>query len=173
MESRHEMKLVTERLEIIPIDYNQLKLLTENVLQFERELNCKYCGEKMEGIILNIFKAQIELVRKNNENYFWYTFWLFKIKNEGKFIGSACFKNSPDNNCQVEIGYGINEKFQNKGYTTEAIKAMCEWALKQPLVSKVVAETEKGNIPSQKVLEKCNMIIFKETEECYWWQLTN
>lgn len=167
------MKLETERLEIIPLNYNQLNLLTENVIQFERELNCKYCGEEMEGIIADIFKAQIQLVQKNSKNYFWYTFWLFKIKNEGKFIGSACFKNSPDDNDQVEIGYGTNKEFQNYGYTTEAVNAMCEWALKQPSVSKVVAETEKDNIPSQKVLKKCNMEIFKETEECYWWQLIN
>lgn len=49
---------------------------------------------------------------------------------------------------------------------------MCEWALKQPSVIKIVAETEKENVPSQRVLKKCNMKIYKEIEECYWWELT-
>jgi RimJ/RimL family protein N-acetyltransferase len=48
---------------------------------------------------------------------------------------------------------------------------MCNWALQQSCVTKVVAETEKDNIPSQKVLKKCNMKIFKETKECFWWEL--
>lgn len=166
------MKLETDRLEIIPLNYNQLKLLTEDVDQFERELNCQYCGEEMEGIILDIFKGQVEIVEKNRESYFWHTFWLFRIKNEGKFIGSACFKNSPDDKGEVEIGYGINENFRNYGYTTEAVSAMCKWAFKRPNVTRILAQTEKGNIASQKVLRKCNMKIFKETEKRYWWQLT-
>lgn len=165
------MILETDRLEIIPLNGHQLKLITEDIIQFEKEVNCQYCGEEMEGIILQIFKGQIEVVQRNSENYFWYTFWLLKLKNEGKFIGSACFKNAPDNNRQVEIGYGINKNFKNSGYTTEAVNAMCKWALKQPSVTKIVAETEKDNIPSQRVLKKCNMKMFMETEKCFWWEL--
>lgn len=52
------------------------------------------------------------------------------------------------------------------------MNAMDEWALKQPSVIKTVAETEKENVPSQRVLKKCNMKIYKEIEECYWWELT-
>jgi ribosomal-protein-alanine N-acetyltransferase len=166
------MILETDRLEIIPLNGHQLKLLTEDMNQFEQEMNCQYCGEEMEGMILEFFKGQIEAVQKNSENYFWHTFWLFKLKNEGKFIGSACFKNAPYDNGQVEIGYGINKNFQNLGYTTEAVNALCKWALNQPYVTRLVAETEKDNIPSQRVLKKCNMKLFKETEECFWWELT-
>lgn len=71
----------------------------------------------------------------------------------------------------MEIGYGINNSFENLGYTTEAVNAMCKWALKQPSVTKIIAETEKTNIPSQRVLKKCNMKMYKETENCYWWEL--
>lgn len=166
------MKLETNRLDIIPLSAHQLKLLTEDIERFEQELKCQYCGEDMEGFILQLFKGQIEVVQKHSENYLWHTFWLFRLKNENKFIGSACFKNAPSDNSEVEIGYGINKNFENKGYTTEAIKAMCEWALSQPFVTKIIAETDKVNIPSQRVLRKCNMEIYKETDECYWWQLT-
>ena len=166
------MKLETERLEIIPLTGQQLKLLTEDIIQFEQELNCQYCGEEMEGFILRLFKKQIKVVEDNSKEYFWHSFWLFKLKNQEKFIGSAAFKNSPDSNGRVEIGYGINKNFQGLGYTTEAIKAMCNWALKQPTVTKVVAETLKSNTKSQSVLKKCNMKLFHETEEYYWWQLT-
>lgn len=58
------MKLRTDRLEIIPLNGQQLKLITEDIIQFEQELNCQYCGEKMEGIILQIFRGQIEALKK-------------------------------------------------------------------------------------------------------------
>ena len=166
------MKLKTERLELIPLNAYQLKLLTEDIIQFEKEIQCQYCGEEIEGGILKIFRGQIEVIKTNHGDYLWHTFWLFKLRNTDKFIGSASFKNIPSDRGEVEIGYGINKKFENYGYTTEAVNAMCEWALKQPGVKKIVAETEKGNIKSQRVLEKCKMIQFKETEDCYWWELT-
>lgn len=165
------MKLETDRLEIIPLNADQLRLVTDNMIQFEQSMDCQYCGEAMEGIILRIFKGQIEAVLKNCQDYLWHTFWLFKLKHEEKFIGSACFKNSPKAHGEVEIGYGINQKFGNFGYTTEAVNAMCEWALKQPMVTKITAETDKENIPSQRVLQKCNMKMFKETEKHYWYEL--
>lgn len=166
------MTLETERLILIPLKGDQLKLLTENIAKFEKELNCEYYGEEMEGEILEIFEGQVEIV-KNNNNYIWHTFWLFKMKNESKFIGSACFKGEPSKNGDVEIGYGINKNYENRGYTTEAVKAMCEWALKQHHVTKVIAETEKDNFASHKILEKCNMKQYKETTDCYWWQLVS
>lgn len=166
------MILETDRLQIIPLNGPQLKLITEDIIQFENELNCQYCGEEMDGEILQIFKGQIEVIENDSKNYIWHTFWLFKLKNEEKFIGSACFKNAPDDKGQVEIGYGINKRYENLGYTTEAVNSMCEWALKQPSVTKIIAETEKENIASQKILKKCNMKMFKETEDYYWWELS-
>lgn len=163
--------LLTDRLEIIPLNAHELELITDDVKQFEKELNCEYRGEEMEGIILKIFKGQIDAVKKSGEQYYWNTFWLFRIK-DNEFIGSACFKGAPNEKGQVELGYGINKQYQNYGYTTEAVKEMCKWALKQSDVNEVIAETEKQNIASQKVLIKCNMIKYKETEDCYWWKLT-
>jgi RimJ/RimL family protein N-acetyltransferase len=37
-------------------------------------------------------------------------------RKENTVVGSACFKGEPDENHQVEIGYGTDEKFRNRGY---------------------------------------------------------
>ena len=58
----------------------------------------------------------------------------------------------------VEIGYGISEIKQGNGYATEAVNAAVTWALKQPGVFRVEAETEPDNRASQRVLEKCGFI---------------
>lgn len=54
-----------------------------------------------------------------------------------------------------EIGYGILEDHQGQGYATEAVDAAVRWALNQPSVHRVEAETEPENRASRRVLEKC------------------
>ncbi|MDR1437065.1 MAG: GNAT family N-acetyltransferase [Candidatus Symbiothrix sp.] len=86
-------------------------------------------------------------------------------------MGRACFKGEPDENHQVEIGYGTDEKFRNRGYMTEAVKAMCEWAFSQPGVEAVIAETAPDNQASHRVLEKCGLSRFKQSNGSVWWRL--
>ena len=83
----------------------------------------------------------------------WYAIWMIELKN-GTFIGDLCFKGVRVDGA-VEIGYGLLEEFQGHGYATEAVGAAVEWALKQPGVTCVDAETEPDNVASQRVLEKC------------------
>lgn len=77
---------------------------------------------------------------------------------DGTVIGGAGFKGAPDNNGDVEIGYGIDEAYRCHGYATEAVGAMTKWALTQPGVRRVLAQTEPGNTISQRVLQKCGFV---------------
>ena len=72
-------------------------------------------------------------------------------------IGTLSFKGIDDKGI-VEIGYGINEGYENKGYMTEAVRAIVKWASEQPNVNQIEAEAEKDNIESIRVLEKCNFV---------------
>ena len=55
---------------------------------------------------------------------------------------------------QPEIGYGMIEAFWGRGYATESAGAMCRWALAQPGVTAVEAETAPDNAASIRVLAK-------------------
>ena len=70
----------------------------------------------------------------------------------------------PNENGEVEIGYGLGKAYRRNGYMTEAIKAMCEWALKQTGVSAVIAQTDFDGFASQKVLERCGFKKYSEAE---------
>lgn len=50
------MIIETERLELILLTANQLKLWIEDIHSLERELNCSYRAELMEGFFLEIVK---------------------------------------------------------------------------------------------------------------------
>ena len=77
---------------------------------------------------------------------------------DGTVIGGAGFKGTPDKRGDVEIGYGIDAQYRCRGYATEAVNAMTAWALTQPGVRRVLAQTEPGNAISQRVLQKCGFV---------------
>lgn len=53
---------------------------------------------------------------------------------------------------------------------TEAVQAMCEFALKQNGVRNIIAETDLDGFASQRILERCGFKKYKQ-EETIWWML--
>ena len=83
--------------------------------------------------------------------------WFIVEKEQDIVVGSIGFKAKPDKNGTVEIGFGIDPAFRQKGYATEAVKRFTDWALSQNDIEKVIAECALDNKPSVKVLEKAGM----------------
>ena len=135
--------IITDRMKIYPISIEKLKEIVEN--------------EKNE-ILKLAYQEMLEGCIKNPEDYIWYTLWFIELKDSAnEIVGSLSFKGISENGI-VEIGYGINDGYENKGYTTEAVGAVVKWAAKQPNVKQIEAEAEESNQASIRVLEKCNFI---------------
>lgn len=164
------MKLETERLLLVPLDARQLRLWIEDVHALEQELGCVYRAEPLTGEFLDIVQGQLETVERDEANTLFHTFWFFIRKEDGAVVGSADFKNVPDQNGEVEIGYGLGEKYRGNGYMTEGVAAMCHWALHEAGVKHVIAETERDNLPSQRVLERCGFRQYWQGNTL-WWKL--
>ncbi len=164
------MKIQTERLELVPLTSRQLILWMEDISAIERELNCIYRAEPVEGFFLDIIRCQYEMTLKDSDNYVWHSFFFLIRKEDRIVVGSADFKDVPNESGEVEIGYGLGKKYEHNGYMTEAVKAMCEWALEQNGVSAVMAETDLDGYASQKVLASCGFRKHKE-EDTLWWRL--
>ena len=79
-------------------------------------------------------------------------------------IGNHSFKGPAKDNV-VEIGYGILPDQEGKGYTTEAVQAMTQWAFGNEDVVFIEAETEPENRASQRILEKCGFVPDGEGQE--------
>ena len=95
------------------------------------------------------------------EQWEWYAIWMIELK-DGTHVGELCFKGI-DEKGAVEIGYGISEDYQGRGYAAEAVCAVTDWALRQPGVSCITAETEEDNTASQRVLKKAGFMPTGET----------
>jgi ribosomal-protein-alanine N-acetyltransferase len=62
----------------------------------------------------------------------------------------------------VEIGYAIEEKYQGKGYATEAIYAITDWAINKLKIEIILGIVDSENKGSCRVLEKCGYVFVEE-----------
>ncbi len=82
----------------------------------------------------------------------WSSYYIVE-RSANVLIGLAGFKTKPVEGA-VEFGYTLLPDWQRLGLGTEVVGAMAEWALSQPEVSCVFAETLPELTASQRVLEK-------------------
>ena len=160
----------TERLTLIPLTARQLKLWLDNQEVLEDELKCKYFAEPLDGVFRDIVQGQIVKSETDASNYIYHSFWWIIRKDDGNVVGSCGFKNVPNENCEVEIGYGLGKEFEGFGFMTEAVEALCSWGLKQNKVRYIIAETEKDNPKSENVLKRVGFVMY-EQRDTNWWKL--
>ncbi len=166
------MQLYTDRLRIIPLEPEHFKLLLERTDRMEGALGLSFSGHALDKHTQEAMEGLYQLALEHTNSWEWYTNWQIVLRTENIAIGSLCFMGEPDENGTVEVGYGTNEEYRNLGYMTEAVKAVCEWALNRTYVTSVRAESDKINEASRRVLEKCGMTLFMENEESMFWHLS-
>jgi ribosomal-protein-alanine N-acetyltransferase len=86
----------------------------------------------------------------------------------GLRAGGIGFKHAPNDLGEVEIGYGVCASRQGRGFATAAVLAMCEIA--RTGARTVVAETERENVASQRVLEKSGFTASGTKGELILWR---
>uniref|UniRef100_A0A7U3YF72 GCN5-related N-acetyltransferase n=2 Tax=Anoxybacillaceae TaxID=3120669 RepID=A0A7U3YF72_GEOS0 len=79
--------------------------------------------------------------------------WFVILRENNQVIGDIGFKGKPNDRKTVEIGYGIIPAAQNKGFATEAVQGLIDWAFSSGQVEKVIAECLEDNVASIRVLE--------------------
>lgn len=131
----------TERLNIRVLSDGEMREMIEK--ETDPEMKKAY-GEMLQGCI------------DHPEKRPWYAVWRIE-DHDGCYLGDLCFKGLDENGC-TEIGYGIAPEYWCRGYASEAVKAVTDWALTQSGVKRIEAETDSDNIASQRVLEKCGFI---------------
>jgi RimJ/RimL family protein N-acetyltransferase len=67
-------------------------------------------------------------------------------------IGDIGFHAPPDELGEASVGFGIVGVARRRGYAVEALRALLDWALQQPEVRSIHADTDLVNLASQRVL---------------------
>jgi len=162
----------TDRLILKPLTYDQLVKYAKCDNSLEEELNLnktsRTISEELKEALENTILPN---VADHTKNYLYSTLWTAISKTENKMIGDLCIVGEPNEEGEIEIGYGTYDEFQGQGYMTEIVRGMIEWAKTQPIVKAMIASTDKINIASSRVLEKNSFIKIGETETSFNWKL--
>lgn len=161
-------ELHTARLRLIPLDLESLRLCLMDKAAMERRLGLA-SGGAFPGEMRPIYEIKIGKMAAVPESWLFCTYWQIVLQGENRIIGEVGFKGAPDERGRIEVGYGLEEAYRGKGYMTEALAVLMEWAFAQPGVRAVIASTDKDNLPSQRVLERAGMRREGEDGEHYWW----
>jgi len=165
------MKLETQRLNLLPLQAHDLALSVENYGKMETDLGLRVTNTILDDEMKYAMKVRLRKVLEDSENYLWLTNWAVVLKEENRIIGFIMIKGYPNENGEVIVGYGIEEKYRKRRFATEALKGLTEWIFENPKAVYVIGDTEKANIPSHKVLENAGAIKYKETDELLWWKI--
>ena len=164
--------LDSERLNLLPLQAKSLALALEDYGTMQAGLGLKVTKTILEDEEMQYaMKIRLTKVLENEDNYLWFTNWAIVRKEDNIIIGYLILKGLPNESGEVIIGYGIDEDFRRRGYATEAINKLMQWIFADPNVLSVIADTEKNNIPSCRLLEHIGAVRYKESEELIWWRI--
>ena len=135
------MIIETEHLRIYPAAKSQMEDLI---------------ASETDGGLRAAYSEMLENALKSPDQWEWFALWMIEL-HDGTHVGGLCFKGL-NTDGSAEIGYGISDGHQRKGYATEAVRAVASWAFQNPAVTRIEAETDTGNMASQRVLEKCGFL---------------
>ena len=162
----------TKRLTIIPLTYPQLVKYAACDNSLEAELNV---GESTRTISPELKEALEDTIIPNvadgSRNYLYSTLWTAISKDHNRMVGDLCIVGEPNEEGEIEIGYGTYETFQGNGFMTEMVEGLIAWARTQPMVRAITASTEKTNTASHRVLQKNSFLVTGETGTSIQWKL--
>ena len=92
-------------------------------------------------------------VQQTPENIRWY-FRMIVDRDRNLGVGSISFHGGPDSRGMIEIGLGIAASEQGKGFATEALRAMWDWAATLPEVRFLRYTVSPDNLASIAIITK-------------------
>jgi RimJ/RimL family protein N-acetyltransferase len=96
--------------------------------------------------------------------------WL--IFEDGVVVGDAGTHGPPDEQGDIEIGYGLAAPVRGRGLSSEFVPALAQRLLARPEVRRVVARAVLAdNVPSRRALERAGFELEREADGLVWYAL--
>ncbi len=161
--------LTTARLDLIPATADMMRAEAAGHIIFESAINARipelWPPEGNDDQTLAFF---LGLLDGHPERVGWVVWYIVLRENDSSprtLVGSCGFKGEPDEMGTVELGYAIVDNFQRRGYASEAVAALVEWAFSHPEVTCVVGQVMWDNVPSLKVVGKLGFVRVGDGDE--------
>ena len=145
--AKHQI-IETERLVLRPVTLDDAEAMFEYASDKENTRFTFPTNQSLEETKNNI--AQFYLANPLGR-------WGIELKSTGEFIGTIDLLKLDTVLKKATIGYIINQKYWNRGFTTEANRVVIELAFEKIGMNKLDAFHDKDNPASGKVMEKSGM----------------
>jgi len=164
-------EITTTRLRLLELRQQQLELCLSYLPQLEKHLQMTIAPDFLTERVHRAIRMKVEKMRvAEPSQHAWITYWLIVIKDENIGAGMLGFKSYPNAEGSTEIGYGIDSVYQNKGYMSEAVRTLINWAFTHPFCKEITA-TEVYNPASKRLLEKLGAIQTEDNEKFTSWKI--
>lgn len=152
--------LVTPRLLLEPITLDVVEATFRGDRAAVEDLVRAKVPEAWPGraLVERAFSASLELIRADPAKRLWGDrLMIARIDDVRLVVGSVVFHGHPADGI-AEVGYGVEQTWQCRGYASEATRTCVEWALAQPGITCVSATTPPWHQASIRVLEKSGLV---------------
>ena len=154
------MNIETKRLLLKCVDQSDREFIFE---EFQNDFINKYLydAEPMTDIEqADVLIEFYNLKQPRNQNR-----WVLFNKLENKKMGTCGFHLWDRKESKVELGFELMQQYNGKGYMTEAVEAIIEFAQIKKKVNKIIGIVSIDNRKCKRLLEKLGFIIV-DKEEC-------
>lgn len=166
------VQLETERMTLIALNREQLHLCLTDPERLAKELGIQFSPDALSEEsrqAIGIKTTRMLLV--DSVLHPWYTYFLLIRRSDQWVMGVSGFKGAPTPLGSVELGYAIHEDYRNQGYMSEAVRALVQWAFEHEECHRIIAETLRDNLASQRVLQKAGLMFDRGLENMLYWTL--
>lgn len=161
------MIIETERLIIIPFSLDLIRAAETNDRAAYKRLGIIPNEEWPEKDLKEALPVFRDSITKNGITG--YGSWILLDKKRS-IIGSAGYFGEPQDGI-VEIGFGVIQSQQNKGYCTEAVIALIRWGMVQKRIRSIIAHCDKDNEKSRNVLTKAGLVEKGRNDDIIEWEM--
>jgi [ribosomal protein S5]-alanine N-acetyltransferase len=154
------LMIVTARLKLVPATVAHVRAEIGDRVEFAKLIQAEVPENwppESAADALPLFLKWLEAAGDQVGWFGWYALAQADGANAPMLVGSCGFLGPPRDG-EVKVGYSVLPRFQRRGLATEMVGGLVRWALQQPGVNRIVAETEWENPASVRVLMKLGFV---------------
>ncbi len=168
------LRLHSDRLCLLALDLRHLRLMRQGRDILEEALGLDHMVFQTDKETATEFRQAIDFwlinVESRPKHYPWYTNWEIILEEENRSIGGIGLSGRPDAQGKVMTGYFIDDRYHNRGYATESLGTLIDWAFTDPEVQCITAETTHDHLASHRVLIKNQFQPVQEVDQIWLWE---
>lgn len=159
MSEKRVLKIATPRLTLVAATPELTWADLDDRTAFEEMLGAAVSLEWPPSIFEDKDRIYFAKRLENNpESVGWWHWYFILGENSPRLIGNGGFGGFPDDEGSVMVGYSLLPQFYRRGYASEAVAALIDWAFADVRVRRIVADVFPDLAPSIGLLRKCGFV---------------